>query len=266
LLAALLFSHHHGLNIPRSDEIATRHLTASGANKLRLALHPEPAGTACMSCHRGNTGQTVLIRALTAKGTWREQSQLSKHDFEICFAGGNRIIESIHADFGEIVQGWDGRRGWRLAPTEGARLLSAGEVQELRRDADFLSWPDSEHWTRTVRCANFAEKRCYRVDLIDEAGQQGARFFDVNTGLQVGMTWSSTVAGGSAATRLLSCYRDFGGLLVPATMTRIEPGRREIFDITSVVVANIAESRFTPPEPVRELLGSAPAKVGLRLN
>jgi RNA polymerase sigma factor (sigma-70 family) len=163
LMLACVFFQKQNVPLPRSDQVAARHLAATRANQLRFDVRSQSAGRACMSCHDVNTRKTVLVRELGAKGIWKQPAQGWKGDFAICLAGPNRIVETIHADgLGEFVRGLDGKHGWCISPTSGAKLLSIGEVEELRRDADFLAWPQSEHWTRTVRSTDFAEKRLSR--------------------------------------------------------------------------------------------------------
>jgi hypothetical protein len=120
---------------------------------------------------------------------------------------------------------------------------------------------------RAVRSTDFAARRCYQVDLIDNSEEHGARFFDVDTGLQAGVTWfRKTSSGPVLVTRELFNYRRFDDLLIPATVTRFEPGRRQVFIVASVAFADVAESLFAPPEQIRKLLKTAPSDNGLRLD
>jgi hypothetical protein len=139
--------------------------------------------------------------------------------------------------------------------------LSVEEIAALRRDVDFLAWPLNEHWRSAVRIGRFAERQCYRVDWTDDAGKTGARLFDIRTGLEVGATWNSTAETGLATTRAFSNYRAFAGILMPSTIARLDRGHEELFELTSVMLTDLALSDFAPPEGI--LLKSASIEKGL---
>jgi RNA polymerase sigma factor (sigma-70 family) len=252
-VAGLLFF-ATGAPLPRAEEVIARHLAASGANKIRSEARSTSAGTDCMSCHRSNARPASLIRELVAKGKWELPAQGLEGAFEIQQAGPNRIVETIQVrGFGAFVRGWNGTRGWSDGPTNPVRWAASPTVEELRRETDFLAWPEGERAMKNVRITDFAGQRCYRVKTIDVKGQQRVRFFDINTGLQAGSIWSTaTPASPENVTTWYADYRQFGEKLIPTTVTRERMGRRQVFRITSVDFTEVPKSHFDPPVKITQ--------------
>ena len=248
--------------IPQPHEVLNRHFVASGADKISFRTVGENVGIACMSCHRPGRGQTIFLRELFVEGNWEVPSEALKGTFEIHRTGRDRIIETIRGPGAtEFVRGSNGTEGWSLTPDLNVKPLSALELEQLRHETDFFSWPQDTETGVAVTTANFAQKKCYRVEMQRESESHYAKFYDINTGLQAGAIWSANAIGKQAEFRITqSNHGNFGDLFLPGTIVRTRNGREQIFTITSACVTNAPAWRYDPPNEVRTRLKPLPRR------
>ena len=250
----LIFDLRSSKPLPPGNVLIARHLARSGMDRISFESAPDKAGTACMNCHRSGLGETTFIPGVALKGTW--QGQAESGTFEIRKAAGNRLLESIRtADAHEVVRGSDGTRGWIRNAQEAPEILSSIELEELRREMDFLDFfalPDTSRTAGAVTIASFAGKKCYRLESLSIQGRQQdhqyARFYDMRTGLQMG------AASKSGAFEIeFSDYKKFDDLLLPARIVRKSRGRIESFAVISADVSNAPAWQYEPPNSRRRL-------------
>jgi len=216
-------------------------------DRISLESVPDRAGTACMSCHRPGLGETTFILGVALKGTW--QAQTESGTFELRKAAGNRLLESIRsAGAREVVRGSDGTRGWIRNAHEAPEILSSAELEELHCETDFFALPDPPQATGAVTIANFAGKKCYRLEALSKQDNGGASFYDMRTGLQVG-----SISKSGAFEIEFSDYKKFADLLLPARIVRNRRGRIESFTVISADVSTAPAWQYEPPKSRRRL-------------
>jgi len=174
-------------------------------------------------------------------------------------ASPNRSYQKVVVPgVGEIVQGFDGERGWSVNPMTGPILQQGKELEQARADADFyneLRDAKSYKSIATVEKATFEGRPCYKVSLVRNDGTQDFDFYDVETGLRAGSTQTrETPMGTITSTNVDGEYKKFGNLMQASSMTAKAMGVEQKITINTVEYDNVPASAFEPPAAIKALI------------
>jgi hypothetical protein len=150
------------------------------------------------------TGEQVLdhyVQAIGGRAAWMKlTSRVSKGSIEIPAMENltgtleihekapNSMLAVITLGGGVFEQGFDGTTAWSDNPRDGLRVLTGGELEDARREANFyhpleLQKNYSKLTVSGIERVN--EHDCYVVVAVREKGAPDKMYFDVQTGLLV---------------------------------------------------------------------------------
>lgn len=158
---------------------------------------------------------------------------------------------------GEMLQGYDGKIGWMVAPMTGPMVLDGKMLEQSREQARFdavLHAPSEFTSMQTVGRTNFDAKECYQVKLVRQSGQEVNEFYDVKTGLLAGSTeLQETPLGNISVTAMTSDYKKFGDLLFATRMTQKMGPMAQVMIFEQMDFNSVADPVFDLPSQVKAL-------------
>jgi RNA polymerase sigma factor (sigma-70 family) len=238
--------------MPTAGQVISRHLAASGTQFLNIQRRDEPAGTACMSCHRQDRlDDRPLVREIYARGEWENRQKALTGTFELRLAGANRALETINVmGVGRYIRGRNEDAAWSIAPGDSVKLLAAHEAEQFEHETDFLLWPGSIKAGNPVRYSKFDGRKCYRIVETNGVSEK-AGYFDIHSGFRIGFVWKTGSAEASRAgaqTSIFQDYQQFHTITFPKRIIRRSSGSEEILTVTSLQVTDVPLSIFKPPK------------------
>jgi hypothetical protein len=197
---------------------------------------------------------TVQFAALGLKGT------LSGYSAEPDKHYSTFDLEGV----GKVEEGVSDSVAWENSPLSGPRIKSGEEKAQALRDARFNApahWREIYTKAETTGVERVGEEDCYKVLLTPAQGNAVTMYFSKKSGLMKKTTVVAASQFGDLAAELIASeYREFGGILTPATMTQKAAGQEFTITITDVKVnQEIPPERFALPAEVKALLDQ-PAK------
>jgi hypothetical protein len=179
--------------------------------------------------------------------------------FEMVASAPDRMRIRIDlGGLGSMQRGYDGTTGWALDPAVGPRVLTGGELDEMRHSADFyydLHDPASFKSATVVERAPFEGRDCYTVKIVRPTGFEVTEYYDVSTGLLAGFRMSSTSSMGTvpSVVTVLEEYKPFGGVQTATRARQRAMGIESVLTVTAVDYTPIPASAFVPPAEIQAL-------------
>lgn len=222
--------------LPGARSIINRHLEAIGG---RAAILSHSSTRATGTFTMPSAGLTGTIEVMAAKPN-------------------KNVVKVKIGGVGEIVEAFDGTRGWSISPMSGPMLLEGKPLEDRQFDADYYAdlHDDSRFLSMTtIEQTEFDGRQCYKVKLVRKNGSEDMEFFDVKTGLKAGRTATrETPMGAMTATHVETDYKKFGNLLVPTTIKNTIMGMQQVITIQTVEYDNVSASTFEPPAEIKALI------------
>jgi hypothetical protein len=181
-------------------------------------------------------------------------------DMEIFTATNpNRAVQRVTIPgVGEVVQGFDGERGWSINPMTGPMLQQGKELEQAKLDADFYNeLRESKNYKSitTVEKTTFEGKPCYKVSLVRNDGTEDFDYYEVETGLRVGSVQTrETPMGTITSTNVEGGYRKFGNLLQPTSLVAKVMGVEQKITVSSIEYDTVPPTAFDLPAPIKALI------------
>ena len=206
-------------------------------------------------------GRDAVLRPLASRstGTFEMAAAGLRGELVIVTEAPNRTVTRITLPgMDDMLSGFDGEVGWSLEPMAGPRLLSGGELDVARENANALVAvrdPSLFQSMQTIERAASAGQPCYRVRLVWQSGRETDDCYHVETGLLIESTEEvESPIGMIHVVTTLSDYRDFGGIMFPTRTVLAMMGAEQILTITTVEFEDIDTSVIEPPEEIRVLM------------
>jgi len=168
---------------------------------------------------------------------------------------------------GEILQGYDGERGWSINPVTGPMLQQGKELEQAKFDADFYSeLRDSKSYksittVAKTNCPGTREKpapeprSCYKVSLVHPDGTEDFDFYDTETNLRVASIQTrESPMGTIASTNVSGDYKKFGNLLQPTSLVATVMGVDQKITVSTIEYDAVPASAFEPPASIKALI------------
>ena len=227
-----------------------------------VATAQAPSADEIMSRYVQALGGEGAIRAQTARqgtGQISVPAQGITGDLEIYQVAPNKILmRATIPGIGQSVGAYDGEHGWSLNPAMGPMLLEGRMLDQMRQQAEFYSPLTTGKFVvsrETVGQEEFDGKQTYRVKVVTKWDEEYFEFYDVETGLMVGVIRNSaTPMGEIESTTVLSDYRDVGGVMIPHKVTQSMMGMQQIFTTELTPVGSVPDSVFAPPPQIQALI------------
>jgi hypothetical protein len=174
-------------------------------------------------------------------------------------ADPNRAVQRVTIPgVGEVLQGFDGQRGWSINPMTGPMLQQGKELEQARLDADFYNeLRDSKNYKSitTVEKTTFEGHPSYKVSLVRSDGTEDFDYYDTETGLRVGSVQTrESPMGVITSTNVESDYKKFGNLLQPTSLVAKVMGVEQKITVASVEYDTVPASAFEPPASIKALI------------
>lgn len=228
----------------------------------RAARASLPPSAEILKHYRTAIGGEAAIKrhtSRTMKGSFEITAQGMKGDLSIVAAAPDKMRLSITLQgLGDLERGYDGRVGWSVDPAVGPRLLQGRELDELKHSADFyddLHDPSKYQSVTVIGKGPFEGHDCYEVKLVRTTGFEYTEFFDVTSGLLVGVKMDATSQMGTVpVTTIVTEYKPFGGVMMPTVTRQKMMGLESVTTITSVSYDQVAANAFDLPPAIAALI------------
>src|SRR6266516_3965486 len=186
----------------------------------------------------GGREQWLKLRFAHLTGDFESEELGFSGPLELWTAAPNRHAARIGLErYGQVLQGFDGKRGWVLEPQQDIRFIEGSDLERLREEADFraqLHEPASFARIETTAQLSWEERVCYQLHFVTKSGRAFAKFFDRENGLLLGRR------DPDGAMTIYRDHRSFEGLKMPTLELKSAGGlRRQTIQISSVEFAPI---------------------------
>jgi hypothetical protein len=166
---------------------------------------------------------------------------------------------------GLIEMGVSGGIAWEKSAIMGPRLKNGEEKAEAIREATLnstLNWRKLYPKAETTGLETVNGEECYKVVMSPPEGHSQTMYFQKKNGLALKTTTvASSQMGEIPVSIIVSDYKNFEGVWVPAKVTQQSSGQEFIITIDSVEVnPEIPASRFALPAEVQALAAKAAAR------
>jgi zinc protease len=220
-----------------------------------------PAAAEVLKKYRTAIGGELAIKKHTSrvvKGTFEIPAQGMRGELTLLAAAPDRMRLAITLPgLGEMERGYDGAIGWSLDNTIGPRLLDGCELAELKHSADFYDdLHDISKFTSAtvVGRTSFEGQSSYELHLTRQSGLEYTEFFDVDSGLLIGLkTNACSQMGTVPVTTIVTEYKPFGGVLTPTITRQKLMGLESVTTISSVTFDSLDPKEFALPPAIAAL-------------
>ena len=171
-------------------------------------------------------------------------------------------IKMEMAGVGQITTVFNGTNGWMDTAVTGPMLLQGKMLQQVSAQADFdYALHELENYTtaEVLGVEEFAGEECYKVKLVHKSGFESTEYFSVKTGLLLGFTATQeSPFGPVTGTTIVSDYKKFGNVTLPAKTSQKVGGVETVMTITEMEFNKVDPEVFEPPATVKTLLEKKP--------
>lgn len=183
-------------------------------------------------------------------------------DMDIYVAPPNMLYTSIEfAGIGSVRAGYDGEVGWLIHPAMGPMVLEGRMLDQTRHQAEMASPLHPETLiasVETVERTDFEARPCYKVKVTTRWGEEYFEYFDVESGLMVGVERTQASPMGEVpTTTVLSDYKEFGGVLSPTKSAQRVMGMEQIITVLEVTDMQRDDAIFAIPDEIKALMEPA---------
>jgi len=225
--AALGLAQQKPADLPTLDQILAKSIEASG----------------------GRAAQEKINSSLT-KGTVEVVTFGLSGPLELYSKAPNKLyMHTEFANYGEVLQGFDGRTGWVKTPNEGLREMSGPELVRLKRNADvhrFLHLKDQYAKMTVTGKGQVGAVDAYIVEAQPAEGDPEKFFFDAQTGLLIRTEYIDLQSGPTTVS--LEDFKTVDGVLGPQTIRQESSSLSLVMKFTEVRHnLDIDDARFAKP-------------------
>jgi len=220
------------------------------------------------------TGEAVLARYVAALGGEAAIRAVKSRYMVITMSmglGGQSRVESFvnapnklyrkstMSGIGVVETGYDGTTAWTMSQATGPVIVPEPQATQLRRGTNLIEILQ-EGASLTLRGQQQLDGRTVHVvDAVAQDGTSMTEYFDVESGLLVGMDVPGTVVRDGRASLAFGDYRRFGSVLVATLLThRLASGDSLVTRVEHVDHRPIPDSVFALPKAVQALANRSP--------
>ncbi len=178
---------------------------------------------------------------------------------EVFAARPNKLIMKVSMPgLGDVTTGFTGEVAWMSTAITGPMLIEGKMMEEVSTQADFdhsLHDPADYKVMEVLGKEDFTGEECYKLKLVHRSGFESTEYFSVKSGLQRGFSATQqTQFGAVATTTIVSDYRKFGDLLMPARTIQKASGIETIMTIDRMDYDAVPVDVFNLPPEIKTLL------------
>jgi hypothetical protein len=195
----------------------------------------------------------------TTKGKFGIPAMGMEGDVVAFAAAPDKLVTNIElGGMGSMSNGYNGEIGWSENPMTGPSLLEGAALDQVRAQSSFygpLAYDDLFPKQETLELTEFAGESAYKTRFVTANGGETFFYFSEASGLLLGTEGMQESDMGSAdVTVVFSDYREFDGVLQPATTTIKTQGMELQQTVKEVTFDDVEASAFEPPESIKSLL------------
>lgn len=218
--------------------------------------------------------ETILDRYIQATGGKanyeKRKSRVMTGTLEFVAMGVKGSITSYSAEpdqaysvvelegIGKIESGVSNGVAWEISPMMGPRVKDGVEKADTLRDATFnglLHWRKLYQKAETAGVEPVDGDECYKIAMTPNEGKTENLFFSKKSGLMVKRSRTMVSPMGEIPVEELAAnYKDFGGILIPTTITQKAASQEFKITIQTIKEDGIPPERFAPPAQIKALL------------
>ena len=207
----------------------------------------------------GGVAALTAVKTIRARGTLTIPSQQLSGSFELMGARPNKSITRATIEgIGSVEEGYDGKIGWSIDPIGGPSLVTGKALTERADESWFdapLHAPDYVREMTVMGREDLDKRPAYRVKVVLRSGTEQMEFFDVETGLQLGIVATrETPLGPMATTTLFQDYRKFGALMYPGKVVQRLLGIEQVVTFATYEFDNVPPTAFDLPAVIKALI------------
>lgn len=234
----------------------------------------EPAPAASRAAAKLPTAEEVIARFVKEIGGEAAFAKIkSQHltgKFEMGAQGMNGALEVFAKrpdkllikitlpGLGDMLQGYDGKAGWVENPVTGPMLLEGKMLEQLKEQANFdtvLHNAALFKSTQNTGEADFDGKKCYKLKLVKQSGEESTEYYEIASGLLVGSSEvQETPLGAVPVTAVISEYRTFGEIRFATRLTEKMGPLTQVMSFQNMEINNVDDAVFALPESIKGLL------------
>jgi hypothetical protein len=223
--------------LPSARSIIDRHIEAVGGRK----------AIAARKSHRIEGTMSIPANGISGK-------------LEVLAARPNKTLMRVTIPgVGEVLEGFDGTRGWSLSPMTGPMLTTGPELDERKFDSNFDSdlRADADYeYLKTVEKTTFEGRPVYKIAMKRKGGtSEDIEYYDVETGLKAGAEMTrNTPMGAISVVAIATDYKKFGDIMHPTTLKQKMMGIEQVLTFTSFEYDVVDPAVFEMPAAVKALI------------
>jgi len=176
---------------------------------------------------------------------------------------------------GKMVSGCDGQVAWISGDLTGSRMLNGMDGYQARLESAYasaLKTGEAYESMKNLGRETFEGKECWKLEFVAKplegldpvkslAARTSHEFYEVASGLLLGAkaTMDGELGSGPSTT-IYSDYKDFGGVILPATKTSSAQGVKMVYVTASVEFDTAKPADLAPPLEIQKMLEAAAAK------
>jgi hypothetical protein len=199
------------------------------------------------------------LKSMRARGTFTLTAQQIAGSLEVVSGRPNKLVSKISiAGLGQVEEGYDGKIGWSIDPMSGPALVTGRQLIERADESWFdapLHEPDYVKDMTVVGREAFDGRDAYRLKVVTISGVEQFEFYEVSTGLFIGVEASrATPMGVVPTTGIFRDFQKFGGFTFPATLIQRALGLEQVLTFSSYEFDAVPASAFEPPAVIKALI------------
>jgi hypothetical protein len=226
------------------------------AQKPSVVVAQKPTAQSLFDKHAAAVGGIAAHKAAPA----RTESGTAEITFAGISAGyerktipGRMLMVFDVANYGQVMQGFDGTVAWGVDPQQGPRkepaATSADAAASLTPTASLWE-PGTYSAAEVLDSTQFANRKAWPVKIVGKTGRVRTVYYDDATGLKLGEVIKQE---GGDQKILYDEYKPFGALKLPTKVTQGTPDGDIILHISAVKFDPIEASVFALPDVVKAL-------------
>ena len=227
-----------------------------------------PTGDALLEqCIEAMGGVEVLDAVKSAQTKLHiEFSGMGTLTFNLKWASPAKFAVDSTSEDGDLKAGSDGTTHWLSDSQAGYMVMSDEQWKGASAQFRMLLGPalaikqvrENAKSLTTVGKETFNDTACYKVNVINEAGEASDAFFDVNTHLLAGFESEEETPLGSSVNRIL--FSEYKPIEEITTFTRLiidQAGLQIVVNYDAVTFNAVPDEAFALPDEVQRMVDEA---------
>jgi zinc protease len=242
-----------------ADEPAPATLTTPAASSAAVKIPSAQEVLARFVKEIGGQGAFDKIQSQHLTGKFEMGAQGMNGALEVFAKRPDKLLIKITLPgMGEMLQGYDGKVGWAANPITGPMLLEGKMLDQLKEQASFDAvLHDAARFRATQNAgeAEFDGKKCYKLKLVKESGEDSTEYYEIQSGLLVGSSEvQETPLGAVPVTAVISDYRKFGEIRFATRLTEKTGPLTQVMSFDTMEINNVEDAVFALPDSIKGLL------------